>query len=102
MTTTRLTSLAMLLIGVAASTGAPAQDEGITIEIDKMTCREMLKMGGDERDFTMIFLHGFVSGARGETVFDGPALTAASDAVLDACIDAPEAPLLDTFSKARG
>lgn len=50
----------------------------------------------------MVFLHGFVSGARDALVFDGPALTAASDAVFDACIDAPDASLLETFREARG
>jgi hypothetical protein len=101
MTTTRIISLATLLLALGMPSGPGAQDEGITIEIDKMTCRERLKMGGDERDFTMIFLLGFVSGRQDAPVFDAPALTAATDRVIDGCIDDPDAALLALFEAAR-
>lgn len=94
--------LTVLLLGVGAPLAAPAQDEGVRIEIDEMTCREMLKMGGEARDFTMIFLHGFLSGRKNELAFDAPALTAATDKVLDGCIDDPDASLLSVFEAARG
>jgi hypothetical protein len=92
------TVAAVVLIG---GLPAQAQDEGIKVEIDKITCREMLKMGADERAFTMIFMHGFISGKKDELVFDAPALTAATDAVLDACIDNPDQTLLGMFGKVR-
>jgi len=101
MTKHRKMPLAVLLLGLGVPLTAPAQDEGITIEIDRMTCREMLRMGGEERDFTLIFLHGFVSGRQNALVFDGPALTAATDRILDACIGDPDASLLSVFEAAR-
>ena len=87
------------------SNGVYAQDanqgEADNIQIDKMTCREMLKMDGDERKFTLIFLHGFVSGKKAELLFDGSALADATDVILDDCINSPDDSLLAVFEKAR-
>lgn len=80
---------------------AYAQDQGVKVNIDQVSCREMLKMTSDERDFTMIFLHGFMSGKKGQIEFDGPALTEATDQVLDACIGSPDDSLLSVFEKVR-
>jgi hypothetical protein len=85
--------------------GAYAQDanqgEADDIQIDTLTCREMLKMDGDERKFTLIFLHGFVSGKKSELLFDGSALADATDVILDNCINSPDDPILAVFEKAR-
>ena len=86
---------------IAGATAAAAQETEVKIKIDELTCREMLKMGAQEREFTMVFMHGLISGAQNEMVFDAPVLTAASDAVLNACIDNPDATLLGTFKDAR-
>jgi hypothetical protein len=58
-------------------------------------------MGNDEREFTLVFLHGFISGKNTEMVFDGSALADATDVVLDSCIDSPDESLLAVFEKAR-
>jgi len=92
-------SISLCLVGAA---GAYAQDDTDNIEIEKMTCREMLRMGNNEREFTLIFLHGFMSGKKSEMLFDGSALQDATDVVLDTCIDNPDETLLAVFEKARG
>lgn len=94
----RMTAAFFLLGGGAAY----AQEEGIKVEVDKISCREMLKMPGDEREFTLIFMHGFTNGKKGELLFDGPALTEDTDQILDACIDGPDETLLAVFEKVRG
>ena len=97
-------SFSLCLLGGAA---AYAQDNASTgseadnIAIDKLTCREMLKMGNDEREFTLIFMHGFLSGQKSEMLFDGSALADATDVVLDNCINSPDESLLAVFEKAR-
>ena len=73
----------------------------VDYKIDEMTCREMLKMGGSERDFTMIFLHGFMSGKKSELLFEPGPLADATDKVLDSCINDPNQKLLVVFESAR-
>lgn len=101
----RIHGTAFTLLFALATLGgnaATAQDATLKLMIDKVTCREVLKMGGDERDFTLVFLHGFMSGKQNMLEFDGPALTEATDKVLDACIASPDDTVLSVFEKVRG
>ncbi|NDR57052.1 HdeA/HdeB family chaperone [Aliiruegeria sabulilitoris] len=84
--------------------GAIAQDtdgDGIW-QVEEFTCRDLLMRGGEERDFVLVYMHGFMSGKMAEMTFDTPALTAATDAVLESCISTPDQPLLAAFEAARG
>ena len=74
---------------------------GVQYQIDKTTCRELLQMSGDSRDFSVIFMQGFMSGKKNELLFDAPTLTAATDVAIDHCIDNPDSTLLSAFEKAR-
>ena len=74
---------------------------GVQYQIDKTTCRELLQMSGDSRDFSMIFMHGFMSGKKNELLFDAPTLTAATDVAVDYCINNPDSTLLSAFEKAH-
>ena len=97
-------ALSFLQIGsaVAAEKEAEAVDKGVTYKIDEMTCRDLLRMSGDSRDFTLIFMHGFMSGKKSELVFDAVRLTEATDKVIDICIGNPDGKLLSAFEKGRG
>ncbi len=89
---------------IAGSSAAPAQSQSevnVLLQIDEITCREALKMPGDERAFTVIFFHGFMSGKMNQTLFDGPALTEATDKIADYCIDNPSEKLLKAFEAVR-
>jgi hypothetical protein len=44
----------------AGSSSAPQDMENF--EIDEVMRRELLKMDADEKNFTVVFFHGFVSG----------------------------------------
>ena len=77
-------------------------DEELVIDLAKIDCRSMLKMDNDERDFTMIFFHGMMSGKNNEMTFDGLALSEVTDKVLDHCIDNPKDMLISVFEKYRG
>jgi HdeA/HdeB family len=94
--------LSATLVTIAFIGLARAEDDVETrIQIDEITCREALKMSGDERTFTAVFFHGFVSGKKNETLFDAPALSEATDKIADFCIDNPSEPLLKAFETIR-
>lgn len=71
------------------------------IELQTMTCREMLKSEYKDRSNTLVFMHGYISGKKGETTVDAPALAEVTDRVLDTCIDNPERALLSVFEESR-
>lgn len=76
-----------------------AQD-AFKIEIGKVSCRDMLLMN-DDQEFTLVFLHGFMSGKKNETVYDDKNLTEATDKIVEYCVDNPNDALLGVFEKFR-
>ncbi len=83
--------------------GAIAQEaDNIVLQMEEFTCRDILVRSGFERDFTIAYMHGFMSGKLNETTFDANKLTLATDAVLDYCISNPGEALMTAFEEARG
>jgi HdeA/HdeB family len=96
------TIAAALAAACLISTGvAVAQEGDPVLEMDSVECRTMLKMDSDEQDFTLIYFHGYISGTKGQTLFDGPALREATDKIMDYCIDNPSASVMEAFEKNR-
>lgn len=71
------------------------------IELQTMTCREVLKSDGEDRDNIMIFMHGYISGKKGETTVDAPVLADVTSQILDTCIDNPNQTLFSVFEASR-
>ena len=97
---------AIALIGTMAVSlsafGAAAQDnEGVVLDIQTIDCRTMLKMDNEEQEFTLIYFHGFKSGRDGEMVFNGPEFRAATNEIMDYCIDNPAESLMKAFEQKR-
>ena len=96
----------VMALSVAASLalpfGAQAQPGTAQLNIEEISCRQMLVMRGDERQFTLIYFHGFVNGQADELDFDGPVLMEATDIILDTCIETPDETLLSVFQNVRG
>jgi hypothetical protein len=79
-----------------AATPAPKQPA-----LNELDCRTLLRLGGDERAYTLLYLHGFVSGRTNLMLLPTDELAAATDRVIDHCIDAPNDKLLQVFEQAR-
>ena len=89
---------------VAGSSPAFSQEkskEWTSIDLNTLDCRTYLKMTSDERQTTVAFYHGFVSGMKKEMTVDVPAMAEISDKVLDQCIDKPGEVLLKVFQENR-
>ena len=96
----KLTALGALALSFSGM-NALAQDEEPVIDMTTVDCRTMIKMDADEQDFTLIYFHGYISGMKGDTMFDGPALRDATSNIMDYCIDNPEAMVMEAFEKNR-
>lgn len=89
-------------IALLATIPLPALSQDVaTVDIDKITCRAMLKMDAPEQEFTLVYFHGFLSGAKNERVFDGPRLRAVTESVFDTCIDNPSSTLMTVLETQR-
>lgn len=97
--------VAMLgIVGIMYATGAFAEDapkKWTTVDLNKQDCRTFLKMTGYEREITVAFYHGVITGMKKETSVNIPALAEATDKVMDHCIDNPKTVLLQVFQDQR-
>ena len=92
---------AALPLMLAGFTAAAQDQEAVVIDIQTIDCRTMLKMDNEEQEFTLLYFHGFKSGKDGQMIFNGPEFFAATEAIMDYCIDNPSAALLTAFEEKR-
>jgi hypothetical protein len=101
-------ALLALLIATLASTPALAQTNGPAAEpraqqaLNDLECRALLRLSGEERDFTLLYLHGFVSGRANQLLLPVKELAEATDRLIDGCIDKPSAKVLSVLEQLRG
>ncbi|MCU0921703.1 MAG: HdeA family protein [Burkholderiaceae bacterium] len=100
-----LTLTILLAVALSAPTvGAQAQPVAAAAQapaLDQVDCRTLLRLSGEERGYTIIYLHGFVSGRKGLTQFPAQDLAEATDRVVEQCIDKPGDKLLAVFERVR-
>lgn len=87
-----------VLWGIEANL-AWGQEEGPEVNISEVSCRDMLKMAGDERDYSLVFFHGYVQGKQETEIFSETQLSQATDQIVDYCIDNPSDSLMEVFEE---
>jgi hypothetical protein len=92
--------IAALTLG---STAASSQSPPIlsTVDLATLDCRTFLQMEGDNRNNTVLFLHGYVSGQGKQTKIELGPISEATDRIINECIDKPAGNLLAVFTKNR-
>jgi hypothetical protein len=104
MTKTRILSLlavTTLFLQSAAGLAETSKPAAKDAALDQLGCRTLLRIGGDERAFTLMYLHGFVSGKNSQMYLDVQTLAEVTDQVIEHCIDHPADKLLPVFEKYR-
>lgn len=96
-----MTLIGAVAVSLSALSAAAQDDEGVVLDIQTIDCRTMLKMDNEEQEFTLIYFHGFKSGKDGEIVFNGPKFRAATNEIMDYCIDNPAESLIKAFQEKR-
>lgn len=96
-----LLAAASLCLPVALAQAQPTTGGQKPPALDELDCRTLLRLGGEERAYTLLYMHGFVSGKTGQTVLPTQELAQATDRIVDHCIDRPGDKLLPVFEKVR-
>lgn len=105
----RYTTIAALLIafgalGAPAAYGqaknaAPAAQKSPAL--NELDCRTFLKLDGDERAYTIVYYHGFISGRLNQLELPVDVMATATDRIVDQCIDKPSDKVLAVFEQLR-
>ncbi len=77
------------------------QEDTSTIDAGTLACRYLFKLDDSEKQATMAYYHGFISGKKNESIVDVARLGNVSDRVIDHCIDNPNDSLLTVFEQYR-
>ena len=88
------------------STFAQAQslrntDQSDVVDLQTLTCRDLLKSEGEDRANLIIYMHAFINGKTNNTKIDAPLLAEATNTIVDTCIDNPDSALLRVFEQNR-
>lgn len=96
-----LIALAALSVQTGSSFAQAAKPAARDAGLDQLECRTLLRLGGDERSYTLLYLHGFVSGRLNQMNLEVQTMADVTDKVIDHCIDRPGDKLLAVFEKYR-
>ena len=84
-----------LFIAVTATSGlALAADER---DFGQQTCKEVMRLSGNDREIALAFAHGYVLGKKGTTKYEVDTLAQVTDDFIDYCLDNPKANALQSF-----
>jgi hypothetical protein len=89
---------AISLPAPASSQNPPAMS---AVDLATLDCRTFLQMEGDNRNNTVLFLHGYVSGQAKQMKIELAPISAATDRIINQCIDKPSDNLLAVFTRNR-
>jgi hypothetical protein len=98
---TQIVLATSLILFLPAFEADAQEQESVVLDLQTIDCRTMLKMDDEEREFTLIFFHGFKSGQDGNAIFNGPEFLAATNGIMDFCIDNPSETLMKAFDEKR-
>jgi len=95
----------LLVIGVALAAAPAWAEEGKpaanTIDIGKMTCKQLMSGSDMDREVGLAFFHGYLAGKKNRQTVDLPAASVLSDKVRDYCLSNPTSTVMDAFIKSE-
>ncbi len=83
-------------VPVGAEEGKPTAN---TIDIGKMTCKQLMSGNDVDREVGIAFFHGYMAGQKNRQIIDLPAASALSDKVRDYCLSNPTSTVMEAFKK---
>jgi len=92
----------LVLGGVLVATVAWAEETtltGTTLDIGKLTCKELMRGNDSDRDVGIAFYHGFLAGKTNNQVINIHDTGAKTERVRDYCLSNPTSTVMDAFTK---
>lgn len=84
------------LVALAGAGGSAVAEES---DLGSSSCKDVMRMSGEDRDVALAFVHGYALGKKGTTRYDVEKLSEITDRFLDYCLDHPAENALRSFEK---
>lgn len=88
-----------LLLSLAVLPAYAAETMVNSVDLQKMTCKQLMAGSDADRDGGVAFFHGYMAGKKNTTVIELDKASALSDLVEDFCLSNPESTVMDAFTK---
>ena len=85
-------------LALTAATGA-TETADTKRDFGTLSCKDVMRLSGSDRDISLAFAHGFMLGKKGTTEYDVDALAQVTDQFIDYCLDHPAENALKAFEK---
>ena len=85
---------------LAAGANAQTQDKGDRT-VAQYSCKDVMRESGGNRDVAVAFLHGFILGKSGRSVFNVETMRKQTDAFIERCLDNPALKAVDVMSDVK-
>jgi hypothetical protein len=80
----------------ALAADAPSQNAR---DLKDNTCKDVMRLSGQDRDVALALAHGYVLGKKGTTKFEIDKLAQITDQFIDYCLDNPKENALTAFER---
>ena len=99
MCTSRFTPAAAAVAALFLLHAASASSEVSDTKRDfgALTCKDVMRLSGSDREISLAFAHGYMLGKKGTTQYDVEALAQITDQFIDYCLDHPAENALQSF-----
>jgi hypothetical protein len=68
-------------------------------DLASFSCKEVMRLNGQDRDVALALAHGYVLGKKGTTKYEIDKLAQVTDKFIDFCLDNPKANALEAFER---
>jgi hypothetical protein len=92
------TTLAALFLAGANALAAEPPSQNAR-DLRDNTCKDVMRLSGQDRDVALALAHGYVLGKKGTTKFEIDRLALITDKFIDHCLDNPKDNALAAFEK---
>lgn len=90
-------AMAVLSLPTGGAFAAQPQGEKDVRDLGSSSCKEVMRLSGQDRDVALALAHGYVLGKKGTTKYEIEVLAQITDKFIDYCLDNPKANALDAF-----
>ena len=85
--------------GLGLIAGAFASEPASTKDLGDYSCKEIMRLSGEDRDIAVALAHGYVMGKQGTTLFDTEAMARTTELFIDHCLDHPTEKAMAAFER---
>jgi hypothetical protein len=93
--------ITMLVLASACVIGPARSQPSPEREVERFTCKDVMREPNTSREVAIAFLHGYLLGKSGTSKFDVDLLKSQTDAFIDQCLDHPGDKAIDVMIRLK-